>query len=167
MSQKVGANAPCPCGSGKKYKRCCALEEPKTAKRRRRRIAQYTAIAVAIAAVLFVVSYNSAARIPPQRAVTTPLIPAQTPRASRPPGPAPPGKVWNADHGHWHDAPTGGVAGRTYPQPVGVAAPPGAVWSPEHDHWHDAAGIKVSIPQPAGLPPAGKTIWSDNHGHWH
>jgi uncharacterized protein len=24
-SRKVGRNAPCPCGSGKKYKRCCGL----------------------------------------------------------------------------------------------------------------------------------------------
>jgi len=24
---KVGANQPCPCGSGKKYKRCCMLNE--------------------------------------------------------------------------------------------------------------------------------------------
>ena len=78
MSQKVGANEPCPCGSGKKYKRCCALEDPKTAKRRRRRILQYSAIAGAIVAILLLVSYNSAARNPQQRAVTTPFIPAQT-----------------------------------------------------------------------------------------
>lgn len=26
----VGRNAPCPCGSGKKYKRCCALKAQKT-----------------------------------------------------------------------------------------------------------------------------------------
>ena len=24
-SKKIGRNQPCPCGSGKKYKRCCAL----------------------------------------------------------------------------------------------------------------------------------------------
>ena len=24
MSQKIGRNDPCPCGSGKKYKQCCA-----------------------------------------------------------------------------------------------------------------------------------------------
>lgn len=23
MSNKIGRNAPCPCGSGKKYKKCC------------------------------------------------------------------------------------------------------------------------------------------------
>jgi hypothetical protein len=26
----VGRNAPCPCGSGKKYKRCCALKTGKS-----------------------------------------------------------------------------------------------------------------------------------------
>lgn len=25
--------------------------------------------------------------------------------AAQPPGPPPPGKVWSAEHGHWHDAP--------------------------------------------------------------
>ena len=27
QSDKVGRNAPCPCGSGKKYKKCCGAEE--------------------------------------------------------------------------------------------------------------------------------------------
>ena len=26
MSEKVGRNDPCPCGSGKKYKKCCLAE---------------------------------------------------------------------------------------------------------------------------------------------
>jgi uncharacterized protein YecA (UPF0149 family) len=26
-SDKVGRNEPCPCGSGKKYKRCCLVKE--------------------------------------------------------------------------------------------------------------------------------------------
>jgi SWIM/SEC-C metal-binding protein len=26
ISQKVGRNDPCPCGSGKKYKKCCGAE---------------------------------------------------------------------------------------------------------------------------------------------
>ncbi|MFK7871112.1 MAG: SEC-C metal-binding domain-containing protein [Roseobacter sp.] len=25
MPQKVGRNAPCPCGSGKKFKKCCGV----------------------------------------------------------------------------------------------------------------------------------------------
>lgn len=27
MTEKVGRNDPCPCGSGKKYKACCLLKE--------------------------------------------------------------------------------------------------------------------------------------------
>jgi len=27
MTAAVGRNEPCPCGSGKKYKRCCALKK--------------------------------------------------------------------------------------------------------------------------------------------
>lgn len=29
MNQKISHNKPCPCGSGKKYKKCCLLKEPK------------------------------------------------------------------------------------------------------------------------------------------
>ena len=28
MSQEVGRNDPCPCGSGKKYKKCCLSKAP-------------------------------------------------------------------------------------------------------------------------------------------
>jgi hypothetical protein len=28
MNPKVGRNDPCPCGSGLKYKKCCALKSP-------------------------------------------------------------------------------------------------------------------------------------------
>jgi hypothetical protein len=42
-------------------------------------------------------------------------LPAGQSTTPRPPGPAPPGKVWNQAHGHWHDAPAGTVAGGTGP----------------------------------------------------
>ncbi|MEG2597224.1 MAG: SEC-C metal-binding domain-containing protein, partial [Oscillospiraceae bacterium] len=29
-SKKIGRNDPCPCGSGKKYKKCCGLEDGPT-----------------------------------------------------------------------------------------------------------------------------------------
>ena len=35
--EKVGRNAPCPCGSGKKYKKCC-LDKDKAAPLEHRRI---------------------------------------------------------------------------------------------------------------------------------
>jgi len=70
-----------------------------------------------------------------------------TPGAPQPPGPAPEGKVWSVEHGHWHDAPGANASGNTevpaelqpYMNPPGVpAAPAGAVWSEEHQHWHSA-----------------------------
>jgi hypothetical protein len=72
--------------------------------------------------------------------------PNATPGASQPPGPAPAGKVWSVEHGHWHDAPGTATVDRTVPaelqpymKPPGVpAAPAGAVWSEEHKHWHNA-----------------------------
>ena len=145
----TGRNEPCPCGSGLKYKNCCE------GKRRTSK---------GMLALLFVIAMIAGAggmaafmgRDKPPAPRPTP----QNPQAGRPqPGPAPPGKVWSAEHGHWHDigattpvnpieikqtsgvplTPT--VSGNT-PQPSGPV-PPGKVWSTEHGHWHDVA------PQPA------------------
>ena len=72
-----------------------------------------------------------------------PLIPQKLNLTSTAPGPAPPGKVWSVEHGHWHDAPLGTTTLPDQPetsaprsQPPGDP-PPGKVWSPEHGHWHD------------------------------
>ena len=140
---------------------------------------------------------------------TTPTL--QLPPGSTAPGPAPAGKEWSAEHGHWHDtAPTGQpipmtpgadgsspltmqpmpmtlpAQGTPGPQPDGPA-PAGKVWSADHGHWHDdpaaappggatmispEGGAPVMMPaptpgpQPPGPVPAGKT-WSAEHGHWH
>jgi len=57
---------------------------------------------------------QSAAPSPPAPGGTpqaqTLTVPPMTPQkqftpAPQPPGEAPPGKVWSAEHGHWHDAP--------------------------------------------------------------
>jgi len=72
-----------------------------------------------------------------------PLNPKKPNLTSTAPGPAPPGKVWSEEHGHWHDAP---LAPTTLPSQPGITEPksqppgdppPGKVWSPEHGHWHD------------------------------
>lgn len=70
--------------------------------------------------------------------------------APQPPGPVPEGKVWSADHGHWHDAPRAPAS-----QPPGPA-PEGKVWSADHGHWHDAPGAGASVIEPAtGQPIVG------------
>ncbi len=82
-----------------------------------------------------------------------PVPAASSTPVAQPPGPAPVGKVWSAEHGHWHDAspvqvaPAGQQPAMMQPPPAPVAptpqppgpAPAGKVWSAEHGHWHDVA----------------------------
>ena len=62
---------------------------------------------------------------------------------NKPKGEAPPGMVWSAEHGHWHDAKNPHDAFSAGMKKSGDQlqrqgeAPPGKVWSPEHGHWHD------------------------------
>ena len=118
-SVKTGRNDPCPCGSGKKYKHCCAGKADNSATQ----LAQWVLIgvvALALAAALGIL--RSSLRGGAGEA-----------------GDTAPGRVWSPEHGHWHNL---GDAGRRptegfVPRPDGPA-PPGKVWSPEHGHWHDA-----------------------------
>jgi hypothetical protein len=68
----------------------------------------------------------------------------------QPPGEAPPGKIWSAEHGHWHEdnASSPGAL-----QPPGEP-PPGKEWSVEHGHWHDATALTPVDSLPAGSSPA-------------
>ena len=145
----VGRNEPCPCGSGQKYKNCCAGKSTRGASKG---LIFLLAVIGVIAAVGAVASFIGREKQP-----STPgtLAGAPASQAGRPqPGPARPGQVWSAEHGHWHDAATGQQPRQTVPmnipaqtqqapvdkpgpQPPG-AVPPGKVWSPEHGHWHDA-----------------------------
>ena len=62
---------------------------------------------------------------------------------NKPDGEAPPGKVWSAEHGHWHDAKNPHDDFSVDLKNSGDQlqrqgeAPTGKVWSPEHGHWHD------------------------------
>ena len=134
---RVGRNESCPCGSGKKYKACCE------GKHSRGMSGGLLALFAAIA-VIAVVGGVAAMRDDGPKPATRPgALPARTAQTLKPqpPGPAPAGKVWSAEHGHWHDAapqsqPPVRVAPPPKPQPG--PAPAGKVWSPEHGHWHDA-----------------------------
>lgn len=75
-----------------------------------------------------------------------------TPRP-QPPGPTPPGKVWSAEHGHWHDVnPAGSSPIQVQTSKAPITATPAQPSAP--------------VPQPPGTPPPGK-VWSPEHGHWH
>ncbi len=133
--RRVGRNDPCPCGSGKKFKNCCG--------RKRIRMTSWKKGTIIVAVLVLVLGIGFVAGF------------FGTSGTKPPPGPAPPGKVWSPEHGHWHDAPGEGTsaAAGLFTQPPGPA-PPGKVWSPEHGHWHDvqdvaAASTGQTVSQPA------------------
>jgi len=71
-----GRNAPCPCGSGKKYKQCCA-RQAHSLPPGLRLLVVVLAVALAIAVLITVLD----------RGHTTDA----------------PGRVWSAEHGHYHE----------------------------------------------------------------
>ena len=75
-AQRVGRNDPCPCGSGRKYKQCCALKKEKLSP------ASLVAIAAAVLAIVVAVLYNFS---------------GDRTSGSR--------QVWDPEHGHYHTVP--------------------------------------------------------------
>jgi len=84
--EKIGRNDPCHCGSGKKYKNCHEKLSGTPETRNRGFIIGAVVIVLVILAVVMIV------------------INAQSTGSNGAPGPAPEGKVWSQEHGHWHDA---------------------------------------------------------------
>ena len=76
---KIGRNQPCPCGSGLKYKKCCATKEAKTPIGLRI-VAAVVAVFLIGGLVVFLTNIDDY-------------------DASATPGP---GRVWSEEHGHWH-----------------------------------------------------------------
>lgn len=113
---KIGRNDPCHCGSGKKYKQCCAQKDIAKQSDWSKKALVGIAAALLLGAGGFVYSI-----------VTDDAIAD--------------GKVWSAEHGHWHNA-DGTEVGAVAPRPGATQppgpAPAGKVWSAEHGHWHDA-----------------------------
>ncbi len=173
MTVKDSRNGPCSCGSNKKYKNCCGKKGFRLDTTLFKRI--FLAVLLIIAAgwagnrYLFALDQDEPFVSP----FATQQADRVQPLSPQPPGPAPAGKVWSAEHGHWHDESVvysdGG--GEIYPQPEGLA-PLGKIWSAEHGHWHDSSGTASGSenfkpgPPPPGPAPEGKT-WAYDHGHWH
>lgn len=148
---EIGPNDPCICGSEKKYKKCCGTPEAMAARQRQatmRTIRKWGLVAVGITAVIgagVAVASLWEPESDPMPVIERPVNTARPAGSAQPPGQAPPGKVWSAEHGHWHDAAPQGATSRPMPtqnatpaqRPPGPA-PEGKVWSEEHGHWHDA-----------------------------
>ena len=80
-SAKTGRNEPCPCGSGKKYKQCCAGNTDAKSKL----VTKW--IAVALGGLILIGALSFAASLSKRE-------PSSTPR-----------QVWSPEHGHYHDVP--------------------------------------------------------------
>ena len=112
---KTGRNDPCPCGSGKKYKRCCLVNEAKKHSFRAKALLWTIGLGVVLGGLAILKEF------------------LETDANS-----ALPGQVWSEEHGHWHTVSPDGSDSATRPVlPPPGPAPPGKVWSPEHGHWHD------------------------------
>ena len=176
MTKAIKRNDPCPCGSEKKFKQCCegkpAVARPTSG---RNKVPLYLFFLVlagaAVAAVMSTTSTNTDANAPAIVPATGPRTAPLTPNRDHvandlssvgastqadpssglypaPPGPAPAGKVWSPEHGHWHDQVepdrhSTAIAGAVYDPETGFyesppgPAPAGKIWSPEHGHWHN------------------------------
>ncbi|MEP0548720.1 MAG: SEC-C metal-binding domain-containing protein [Rhodothermales bacterium] len=80
----AGRNEPCPCGSGKKHKHCCAGKTPwyKEAKWTGALVALVLLGGLFLAGIAFTDAGDDDSD-----------------------GSAVPGRVWSEEHQHWHDAP--------------------------------------------------------------
>jgi len=136
LSKVLKRNDPCHCGSGTKYKNCHA-------KRGIKKPLPWMLWGVLLALIgAFSLIPNNKENRPGNLNTSKPYI-TQNIGKNKPKGEAPPGMVWSAEHGHWHDAKNphdafsaGMMKSGDQLQRQGEA-PPGKVWSPEHGHWHD------------------------------
>lgn len=154
QDDKTGRNAPCPCGSGMKYKHCCLKKAAIETVQKSARTTWLILGAAALGLVLLVTAVVLLRDEPSSEGAGS--TPAVTPSpwyhdvANN--------RHWHPDHGHWHDGPPPTTAaGRPAPDASAGPAASGSEtpaaweydtvnnrhWDPDHGHWHD------------GPPPAG------------
>ena len=176
MSQRSGRNDLCPCGSGKKMKACHPNGVAPVSKNRNILLIGLGVAVVAVVAAAMTREDSGPLQATPNRPMSPPMqAPARsaTQNQARPatqnagantpqPGPAPPGKVWSPEHGHWHDEPSAGAAAATN-QSRPMTSQSIQMPSPQRQGTQQPA---KNIPQPTGIAPEGK-VWSPEHGHYH
>lgn len=140
MDEKsIARNAPCPCGSGKKYKQCCIgkRQVPGSSPGSSRTVL----ISLVIAAGVILGAWAWTTRTTTPVPLTSVSFPSTDTRGG---APAPyeydpvNNRYWHAGHGHWHDGPPPPEARRPggAPQPYEYDAANDRHWDPDHGHWH-------------------------------
>jgi hypothetical protein len=107
---KVGRNDPCPCGSGKKHKHCCAA-------RAQRRAETRDSLAKGIFYIVGPLAVVVAGAVLVSALFGNTVGDDGLPR------------VWSGEHGHWH---------AVLPDGTQTEIKPGMVWDAEHGHFHQA-----------------------------
>jgi hypothetical protein len=169
MSDPISRNAPCPCGSGRKYKQCC-LGKSRDEKGRRRGI-KFGVIAGAVLVAVIAMFAWTQYRPKPATGPVSPTTPAPWEYDVRN------NRHWHPGHGHWHDGPPPVTApsstGGATPQPYEYDAVNDRHWDPDHGHWHSGpppgrgAGVRTETPQPYEYDAVNNRHWDPDHGHWH
>ena len=152
-------NEPCPCGSGKKYKVCCADKRTSSQWLALASVVIFAGLAAWVVAGVFRQAGEPTNQVWSQEHGHWHPA-AANPGTERPLGPAPPGKEWSYEDGHWHDVAVPGLGRPPGPAPVGK------VWDEAHGHWHDDAAAPGPTGRPPGPAPPWK-VWDEAHGHWH
>jgi hypothetical protein len=158
MSEPVPRNAPCPCGSGKKYKHCCIDkpgQQPGASAGKRTGLIVAAVVVAGIGLFALTQTRRQPAAVP--AAPTTAPAPAgnfQVPLSGAP-------------------APAGPAGPAATPKPYEYDAVNNRHWDPNHGHWHDgpppanAAAAPATTPKPYEYDAANNRHWDPNHGHWH
>ena len=180
---KIGRNDPCHCGSNKKFKHC----HQKTNIKQNNQLILLGIVGAIV--IIFLITFSDGEneqKINSSNTLSNSLTPV---KAAKPSSPAPPGKVWHEEHGHYHDIPIQNnssslrLNNNIASSPISKArpsapAPPGKIWHEEHGHYHDAPKSQSLSPKivntqnknnpnvKTDIVPEGK-VWDDKHGHYH
>ena len=128
---KVGRNEPCHCGSGKKIKQCHGVKNPGKTN-------QLLLIGFLSLAFIFFMFFSSSTSIDHSMSANKSPQPFNfqgNKLTKQPEGKAPPGKVWSAEHGHWHDSPTSILENKRNSSIE--KHNDGKVWNADHGHYHE------------------------------
>lgn len=149
---KISRNEPCPCGSGKKYKRCCGRKKfvKKT------NWVNWAGLGLCLLFVVGIISLITPSFFGLIK--STPDDPSTTSQ-----------RVWSSEHGHWHTVRDDARQPTSFPSDD--PASQNRVWSREHGHWHNVRDPSSNLGLPLSLPPEGPApegkVWSFEHSHWH
>jgi len=108
QQSKIGRNDPCSCGSGKKYKHCCALKSEQRAKLQD---SIFKGVFMIVGPLVLLIGI--AVAVGSLRGGGVDDTGLQ--------------RVWSSEHSHWH---------AVLPDGSETEIKPGMVWVPEHGHFH-------------------------------